>query len=42
MKMKKLMGSIIATVMAMGMAGGMSVSAERVLITETTTDINTV
>ena len=28
MKMKKLMGSIIATVMAMGMAGGTSVNAE--------------
>lgn len=42
MKMKKLMGSIIATAMAVGMVGGTSANAERVLITETTTDINTV
>ena len=42
MRMKKLMGSIIATAMAVGMVGGTSVNAERVLITETTTDINTV
>jgi len=40
MKMKKLMGSLIATVMAMGMVSGASANAERVLITETTTSTN--
>ena len=44
MKMKKLIGSLIATVMAMGMAGGTSTNAERMLITQTiaTNDINTI
>lgn len=42
MRMKKLMGRLIATVMAMGMVGGMSANAERILITETTADANVV
>ena len=40
--MKKLIGSLIATAMTMGMVGGTSANAERILTTETTTSISTV
>lgn len=42
MRMKKLIGSFIATAMAMGMVGGTSANAERIIMTETTTGVSVV